>query len=302
MTSQSRLFGWRLSAAVLAGTLVSAIAASRGLAAPDTERMAQAASAGSTPTALDDTPDAIAETTALAPDALDQITSVSKLTDVKPTDWAFQALQSLVERYGCVVGYPDQTYRGNRLLTRHEFAAGLSACLDKIQELIAAGTGAFATKADLDTLNKMMADFAPELATLRGRMESLAARTATLEKQRFSVTTRLNVLTSFNLSQAFASGDVKAEGIPIAGSFPAARLALRLPNATTGQLEPVVTTTTRNPETTFSQSTYLIMTSSFSGNDALTTILAAGNGNPPSSVLARRVLPAPLACPMRTPT
>lgn len=43
-----------------------------------------------------------------------QVNSVSQLSDVKPTDWAFQALQSLVERYGCIVGYPDGTYRGNR--------------------------------------------------------------------------------------------------------------------------------------------------------------------------------------------
>ncbi len=49
--------------------------------------------------------------------ALDQVTSVSQLSDVKPTDWAFQALQSLVERYGCIVGYPDKTFRGNRALT-----------------------------------------------------------------------------------------------------------------------------------------------------------------------------------------
>src|SRR5690242_14534259 len=41
-----------------------------------------------------------------------QITSVSQLSDVQPTDWAFVALQSLVERYGCIAGYPDNTYRG----------------------------------------------------------------------------------------------------------------------------------------------------------------------------------------------
>ena len=52
-----------------------------------------------------------------------QVTSVSQLSDVQPTDWAFQALQSLVERYGCIVGYPDKTFRGNRALTRYEFAA-----------------------------------------------------------------------------------------------------------------------------------------------------------------------------------
>jgi hypothetical protein len=42
-----------------------------------------------------------------------QVTSVSQLTDVRPTGWAFQALQSLVERYGCIVGYPDKTFCGN---------------------------------------------------------------------------------------------------------------------------------------------------------------------------------------------
>src|SRR6476661_1699134 len=58
-----------------------------------------------------------------------QVTSVSQLSDVRPTDWAFQALQSLVERYGCIAGYPDGTFRGNRAMTRYEFAAGLNACL-----------------------------------------------------------------------------------------------------------------------------------------------------------------------------
>ncbi|WP_445244731.1 S-layer homology domain-containing protein, partial [Microcoleus sp. OTE_8_concoct_300] len=47
-----------------------------------------------------------------------QVTSVSQLSDVRPTDWAFGALQSLVERYGCIAGYPDGTFRGNRAMTR----------------------------------------------------------------------------------------------------------------------------------------------------------------------------------------
>ncbi len=65
-----------------------------------------------------------------ASDLMSQVTSVSQLSDVQPTDWAFQALQSLVERYGCIAGYPDGTFRGNRALTRYEFAAGLNACLN----------------------------------------------------------------------------------------------------------------------------------------------------------------------------
>lgn len=71
---------------------------------------------------------------------LGQVTSVSQFSDVQPTDWAFQALQSLVERYGCIAGYPNGTYRGNRAMTRYEFAAGLNACLDRVNELIATAT------------------------------------------------------------------------------------------------------------------------------------------------------------------
>jgi len=56
------------------------------------------------------------------------VTSVSQLSDVKPTDWAFTALQSLVERYGCIAGYPDRTFRGKQATSRYEFAAGLNAC------------------------------------------------------------------------------------------------------------------------------------------------------------------------------
>ncbi|QLE43269.1 S-layer protein [Nostoc sp. C052] len=125
-------------------------------------------------------------------DKLAQVTSVSQLSDVQPTDWAFQALQSLVERYGCIAGYPNQTYRGNRAMTRYEFAAGLNACLDRINELIATATGDLVKKEDLATLQKLQEQFAAELATLRGRVDAVEARTAKLEANQFSTTTKLN--------------------------------------------------------------------------------------------------------------
>ena len=42
------------------------------------------------------------------------------------TDWAYQALANLVETYGCVAGYPNGTFRGNRAMTRYEAAALLT--------------------------------------------------------------------------------------------------------------------------------------------------------------------------------
>jgi hypothetical protein len=120
-----------------------------------------------------------------------QVTSVSQLSDVEPTDWAFQALQSLVERYGCIAGYPDGTYRGNRAMTRYEFAAGLNACLDRINELIAAGLADKVSREDLAVLQRLQEEFAAELATLRGRVDALEARVSELEANQFSTTTKL---------------------------------------------------------------------------------------------------------------
>ncbi|MBW4490955.1 MAG: iron uptake porin [Trichocoleus desertorum ATA4-8-CV12] len=141
---------------------------------------------------------------------LAQVTSVSQLSDVQPTDWAFQALQSLVERYGCIAGYPDGTYRGNRAMTRYEFAAGLNACMDRVNELIAAGTADLVTKEDLATLQRLQEEFSAELATLRGRVDALEARTAELEANQFSTTTKLNAEAIFAVTNAF--GDEGAGG------------------------------------------------------------------------------------------
>jgi hypothetical protein len=123
--------------------------------------------------------------------------TIDRLSDVRPTDWAYTALQNLVEKYACIVGYPNLTYQGNRALTRYEFAAGLSSCLDRISDLIAASTADLATKEDLATLQRLQEEFAAELATLRGKVDSLEARTAELEANQFSTTTKLKGETIF---------------------------------------------------------------------------------------------------------
>jgi len=120
------------------------------------------------------------------------VTSVSQLSDVRPTDWAFTALQSLVERYGCIAGYPDRTFRGKQATSRYEFAAGLNACLDKINEIISAGLADKVGKEDLATLKKLQEEFAAELVTLRGRVDALETKTTKLEAQQFSTTTKLD--------------------------------------------------------------------------------------------------------------
>ena len=157
----------------------------------------------------------IAEEDTTTTDAFAQVTSVSQLSDVQPTDWAFQALQSLVERYGCIAGYPDSTYRGNRALTRYEFAAGVNACLDRVNELIAAATSDLVTREDLATLQRLQEEFSAEIATLRGRVDALEARTAELEADQFSTTTKLTgeviaaVADVFGDNRAVRTGEVE---------------------------------------------------------------------------------------------
>ncbi|MFB2922572.1 iron uptake porin [Aerosakkonema funiforme] len=136
---------------------------------------------------------------------LSQVTSVSQLSDVNPTDWAFQALQSLVERYGCIEGYPDRTFRGNRALTRYEFAAGLNACLNRITELVAATKPDSIDKEDLATIEKLQQDFSDQLTKLRGRVDVLETRTAKLERQQFSTTTKLSGEAIFSVASAYSA-------------------------------------------------------------------------------------------------
>jgi hypothetical protein len=121
-----------------------------------------------------------------------QVNSVSQLSDVQPTDWAFQALQSLVERYGCIAGYPNGTYRGNKAMTRYEFAAGLNACLARINELIATHTADAVKKDDLAKIQKLQDQFSVELATLRSRVDALEARDTDLTAHQFATVTKLN--------------------------------------------------------------------------------------------------------------
>jgi hypothetical protein len=194
--------------------------------------------------------------------SLAQVTSVSQFSDVQPNDWAFQALQSLVERYGCIAGYPNATYRGNRALTRYEFAAGLNACLDRVNELIATATADLVTKEDLATLQRLQEEFSAELATLRGRVDALEARTAELEANQFSTTTKLAGEAIFAVTDVFGdqAGDVN--------------------------------------NTVLQNRVRLSLNTSFTGRDLLTTRLAAGNANnfnlPATDVPATAVPPAGL--------
>ncbi|MDB9447871.1 iron uptake porin [Anabaena sp. CS-542/02] len=184
--------------------------------------------------------------------SIGQVTSVSQFSDVRPTDWAYRALQSLVERYGCISGFPDNTFRGNRTLTRFEFAAALNQCLDRVNELIATATADVITRQDLASLQRLQEEFSAELATLRGRVDALEARTAELEANQFSTTTKLSGEAIFGLYQAFGEKQADRDTNP-----------------------------DNNPDlqsnTAFANRVRLTLNTSFTGKDRLQTRLNYGN-------------------------
>lgn len=130
-----------------------------------------------------------------------QVTNVFQLRDVSPRDWAFEALRTLVERYGCIEGYPNRTFRGNRALSRYEFAAGLNACLQQIERLLASNQSI--VQEDIQRLQRLLREFEAELASVGARVDNLEGRVAFLEDNQFSTTTKLRGEASFSLSSVF---------------------------------------------------------------------------------------------------
>jgi hypothetical protein len=54
--------------------------------------------------------------------------------DVPFTHWAYDAVQKLVD-LGIIEGYPDETFKGDRAMTRYEFAMAVARLWDKIPDL-----------------------------------------------------------------------------------------------------------------------------------------------------------------------
>jgi hypothetical protein len=172
----------------------------------------------------------------------EQVTSITQFSDVKPTDWAYQALSNLIERYGCVAGYPNGTYKGGQAMTRYEAAALLNACLDRITEVT-------------DELKRLMNEFEKELAVLKGRVDGLEAKVGELEATQFSTTTKLRGDTRWVLGGLSYNGNQKG---PNNNFIPGGAAQLR-------------------DALSFNYDVRLNFDTSFTGKDLLRTQLRAGN-------------------------
>ena len=178
-------------------------------------------------------------------DTFEQVTSINQFSDVYPTDWTYQALSNLIERYGCVAGYSNGTYRGNTAMTRFEAAALLNACLDRVTEVT-------------DEVKMLMKEFEQELSILKGRVDGLEDKVGVLEAQQFSTTTKLK-------GQAvFVTGAVNADGNSTNNKTFINGGGANAYDQEFGAL-------------TFNYDIKLFLDTSFTGKDLLRTILRAGN-------------------------
>ncbi len=148
--------------------------------------------------------------------SLGQVNSVDQLRDVSSSHWAYGALKNLIDKYGCMRGFPDRTFRGNEGVNRYQFAATLSECLQKIEEFIdrttnEAGTPdstirSGLTPGDMRQIQRLVSEFDAELAILSARVDDIEGRVDTLEDQQFSTTTKLEGEVVFALSDAQGNG------------------------------------------------------------------------------------------------
>ncbi|MEO1559564.1 MAG: iron uptake porin, partial [Cyanobacteria bacterium J06632_19] len=183
---------------------------------------------------------------------MSQVTSVSELDDVNPTDWAFEALQSLASRHNCALVYPDGTFRGKRIINRYQFATGVDACLQQINELIVKNGASAIDEQDLIVLQRLQNEFRAELNQLEQRIISLEEKTGELEANRFSPTTRFfgQVTTSLQGSNTNEVDLFPRDGVP---------------------------ERTAQTNLTFANSMQITLATSFTGKDLLLTGLYAGN-------------------------
>ena len=242
-----------------------------------------------------------ADTTQTEAATLERVKQATESLEIKPTDWAYQVLVALSNKYKC-----GTLPAGNLTLSREEFATSLNSCLVSVEDLVAldrrkrkrptirkrpsvANPSVIApaiepepvvptaphvvappppentvSQKDLEELKQLTQAFGPELKALDTRLQAVEAKTAKLETQQFSATTKLNGLAFFNITGTSSANNLLVE---------------------TGSRDPVtgqpVVGIAAQPNTTFSNLVWLTLKSSFTGKDLLTTQLAAGNGNSP---------------------
>ncbi|MCX5969494.1 MAG: iron uptake porin [Cyanobacteria bacterium] len=110
--------------------------------------------------------------------AAEPLAAPSRFSEVRPGDWAYQALSQLVALDGCPAAAGRVGLDGGLPLSRYEAAALLQACL------VTSG-------ARTDLVRRLQLEFEQELAVLQGLADGLETRLGELQASQFAASTIL---------------------------------------------------------------------------------------------------------------
>lgn len=181
------------------------------------------------------------------------VPAVSQLSEIKPDDWAFPALQSLAERYGLVLDDKfDRSRQGQNGLSRDAFAVGFNNVLQQLEQRFEQKREFLIAQEDLLILQRLQAEFASELAILQQQINKVENDITELESNQFSTTTKLNGQVIFAINAGGFTGDriIAPRGAAIA---------------------------TEQPQATFIYRASLNLNTSFTGTDLLQVRFVAGS-------------------------
>ena len=105
------------------------------------------------------------------------VVAVNELSDVEGDEWAYKAVQELVEKYDVLEGYPDGTFKGKKPSTRFELAAAVYDLATYFSDEIAVD------RDDLSKLAKLLDEFSSDIKAIQGRVEQLETKVTAVENK-----------------------------------------------------------------------------------------------------------------------
>src|SRR2546427_11332406 len=122
-----------------------------------------------------------------------------------PTDhWAFDAIAELAAK-GIIEGFPDGTFKGDRGVTRYEVAMIVARILARIEAIkipapAAAAPAPQVTRADVQTIQRLVNEFRAELAALGVRVTAVEEELTALKTKTTNVAVKGDVRFRYNVS------------------------------------------------------------------------------------------------------
>jgi hypothetical protein len=146
----------------------------------------------------------------------------SKLPDVPPTHWAYQAVQDLANA-GLVLGYPDGRFLGSRTLTRYEMATIVKRIVDNLAERMSKAQPAApaptppppagVTPEQLAEVRKLVEEYKAELTVIGTNLKDLQTRLSEFDQQLIDIRQDVNDAQDFNREQQAAIDQINRKRI-----------------------------------------------------------------------------------------